>query len=79
MRKKLHGILAEILDMNLSEINDVTGVDNCENWDSISLLMIVSGVEEAFEISFEPEEIESITNVHIIATLINKKSASLPG
>ena len=76
MKEKLHTLLAEILEMESSEIDNSTGVGNCDNWDSISLLMIVSELEEAFKISFEPEEIESITDVKIITNLINKKLAN---
>jgi acyl carrier protein len=76
MKEKLYNLLAEILEMESSEIDNSTGVGNCDNWDSISLLMIVSELEEAFEISFEPNEIESITNVEIITNLINKKRSN---
>ena len=49
MKEKLYNLLAEILEMESSEIDNSTGLGNCDNWDSISLLMIVSELEEAFE------------------------------
>ena len=73
MKEKLYNLLAEILEMESSEIDNSTGIETRDNWDSISLLMIVSEVEEIYKISLEPEEIESITNVEIITDLINKK------
>ena len=73
MKEKLYNLLAEILEMESSEIDNSTGIETCDNWDSISLLMIVSEVEEIYKISLEPEEIESIINVKIITDLINKK------
>lgn len=73
MKEKLYNLLADILEIESSEIDDSTGLENCDNWDSVSLLMIVSEIEEVFKISFEPNEIESIINVKTITDLINKK------
>jgi len=73
MKEKLYKLLSEILEIDSSKIDNSTGIETCDNWDSISLLMIVSEVEEIYKISLEPKEIESITNVEIITDLINKK------
>lgn len=71
MKKKLFLIVASNLEIPLSDVNMKLSKHDCDNWDSIALLSIVSEVEQEFAIEFTPDQIQSISNVEDIYNLIN--------
>ena len=45
------------------EVNDETNQQNCEMWDSLHHLNLVVELEMEFDVSFEPEEIGTMTSL----------------
>ncbi|MEI6614526.1 MAG: acyl carrier protein [Chrysiogenales bacterium] len=73
MEEKIRAILAGILEIDASEIHDDFGPDNCQNWDSLGNLRIITSLEQSFQIKFSWPEISSITNFAAIRDLLNRR------
>ena len=61
--------------MEKSEVNENSTVGDFPAWDSVGHLSILSSVEEAFDISFEPEEMMEMEDVKDIVEAVNAKLA----
>ena len=71
MNKKLYQVIARILDVPVSEINDESSPETIENWDSFNSLMLADELESEFNISFTLEEIIDSPNVTAIKTVFS--------
>ena len=52
MSNDLYKILAKTFSISESEINDESGPENIESWDSLNGLVLVDEIENAFNIKF---------------------------
>ena len=68
-------IVASTCSVEKSEVNENSTVGDFPQWDSVGHLSILSQVEEAFDISFEPEEMMEMEDVKDIAEAVNAKLA----
>lgn len=41
---------------DVSDLNNTCTQETCENWDSLHHLMLISELEDAFGVEFDPEE-----------------------
>lgn len=73
---KLLDILSRVLQLEREEINDDIKRKDFEPWDSMAHLMLVSEIENEFEIFFEDEEVVDIWTVGDIKNLLKQKLAS---
>lgn len=73
--EKVIEIVAETCDVEKSEVNENSTVGDFPAWDSMGHLSILSSVEEAFDISFEPEEMMEMEDVKDIVEAVNAKLA----
>ena len=73
--EKVIEIVATTCDVDKSEVNENSTVGDFPAWDSVGHLSILSGVEETFDISFEPEEMMEIEDVKDIVEAVNAKLA----
>ena len=71
MEEKVFKILKDVLEMD--EVSMNTSQDNCENWNSLRHLNLVSELEDEFDVEFEPEEIAEMHSVNSIIEMIKKK------
>ncbi len=62
--KIISGVLETKIDANASQTT-------CERWDSLQHLNIIVALEEAFDLSFEPEDIAIMKSVEAIKNVIN--------
>lgn len=72
---KIIGIVAETCEVEKSKVNGDSAVGDFPAWDSMGHLSILSNVEEAFNISFEPEEMMELEDVNDIVKAVNEKIA----
>lgn len=70
MKEKIKKIAAEVFEV---QVNDDTDQNNCENWDSLRHLNFIIELETAFDVSFEPEEIASMTSLFIVESIVQEK------
>tara|TARA_B110000495_G_C22682331_1_gene402664 strand:+ start:385 stop:624 length:240 start_codon:yes stop_codon:yes gene_type:complete len=66
MSEKLYKLIAKILDVPVSDMNDESSPETLENWDSFNSLVIADELESEFNISFSLEEIIDSANVSAI-------------
>ncbi len=71
MEEKVIEILREVMDD--AAINAASNQDNTENWDSMHQLLLVAELEDAFDLSLEPEEIAEMRSVADILRILNSK------
>lgn len=72
MKNIIEKVLSNNLVINIEDINDSTTINNCDNWDSMKTLFIVSDLESEFQIQFEPEQIERMKSFKIICKIIDE-------
>lgn len=73
--EKVIEIVATTCDVEKSEVNENSTVGDFPAWDSMGHLSILSNVEEAFDISFEPEEMMEMEDVNDIVEAVEEKTA----
>ena len=77
MREKLYKVIAKILDVPISEINDESSPETIENWDSFNSLVLADELESEFNVSFSLEEIIDSANVSAIKKHLKNHGVSL--
>ena len=63
MSNKLYSIISKVMNVPESEINDQSGPETVEAWDSLNLYMLIDDIETEFNVKFTLEEILEIKNV----------------
>lgn len=71
MEDKIIEILKNVLETE--NVNSYSNQDNTENWDSLHQLNLVVELEDAFDVSLEPEDIAEMKSVKAIERIINSK------
>ena len=73
VEEKVKEIVAQVGDVNVSEVTLQSAVGDFPQWDSMGQMAILQQVEEAFNISFEPEEMMDIEDVKDIIVAVESK------
>ena len=63
MSNELYKIISKVLLISESEINDESGPENIEAWDSFNGLVLVDELENHFNVKFTISEIIDVKNV----------------
>lgn len=71
MEEKVLEILRELFEDDT--INTSCSQKNCDKWDSMNQLNLVLELEDAFDISLEPEEIGIMVDFDSIVKLVKEK------
>ena len=58
--KKIEKIFSEVLEIDRIDSN--LSLNSTENWDSLNHLILISRIEDEFQITFTPEEIENLNS-----------------
>ena len=66
MSQKLYSIISEVMSIPISEINDFSGPENIELWDSFNGLVLVDELENYFQVKFTLDE---VLDVKIVADI----------
>ncbi len=71
---KLNEVFEDILDLDETpNLTDATSANDIEEWDSLSHVQLVVGVEKAFKVKFTSQEILKWNNVgEMVDTIISK-------
>lgn len=65
-------IVAGILQIPVEQLDVNANMNDVENWDSLRNLVILSTLEEHFEIQFPDDDIFDLTNVQALANEVEK-------
>ena len=71
MEEKILDLLKETFE--LDTVDKTISQQNCETWDSMGQLNLVADLEDAFDISLEPEEIGEMKNFDDIVRILKSK------
>jgi len=55
--EKYNAVFVETFAVEADKLNDDFSVETVDNWDSVLQLSLVTAVEDAFDVMFEPEDI----------------------
>lgn len=70
---KLRNLLVEILLIDDNQYRDENGPDTIETWDSLAMVRIAVGVEEAFGYKMTPEEMVSLDSIGEIKAILRSQ------
>lgn len=70
---KVREIVAQVSGVEISEVTLQSAVGDFPQWDSMGQMAVLQQVEEAFDISFEPEEMMDMEDVKDIIAAVEIK------
>jgi acyl carrier protein len=73
IKKQVNDIFKDVLDNDAIVIQDSTTADDIEEWDSLSHIQLIVGIEKHFKIRFTTAEVTSYKNVGEMIDGIAKK------
>lgn len=73
--EKLTAIFHEIFNDNSIVLCDGMTAADVENWDSLTHMLMITKVEEKFEVKFKLKELNKMKNVGDIVSLLEEKTA----
>jgi acyl carrier protein len=65
---------ADVLQVAPEKITEESTPQEIEGWDSVQHLSLILALETQFNVEFEPEEIEQMTSIGKIASLVEAKA-----
>ena len=63
MSEKLYGIIARVMDVSITEINDNPSPETIPNWDSFNSYILLDELETEFKTEFTIDEVTETKNV----------------
>lgn len=75
MKDRIIDLMAGILKVETSVLDDDLEIGDIQEWDSMHHMMIITGIEKEFGIKFQREELIDLETVADIVTLVEGKMA----
>ena len=72
LNNKIFEIVANVCEVEVASITETSTIGDFPQWDSVGHLTILTNIEEAFDITFEPEEMMDIEDVNDIIEEIGR-------
>ena len=63
MARTIYEIISKIMNVPITELNDNSGPETIERWDSYNGLLLVDELESEFNISFSLEEMSDTNSI----------------
>lgn len=73
VKEKVFEIVANILEIEVSEVTLESTVGDFPSWDSLGQLNILQSVQDEFDVEFEPEEMMDIEDISDIIKAVESK------
>ena len=74
IREKLTQIFRDVFDDETIEIRDTLTANDVASWDSLTHINMIVAVEKAFQIKLTTKEVQSLSNVGELLSLIQRKA-----
>ena len=75
MKTKILKIMSEVFEMDTHDFPSIVNQEEIDVWDSLRHLNLIVELEEAFEVSYDPEEISQMTSLDKILEVTNSKKS----
>ena len=63
MSEKLYGIIARVMDVSITEVNDNSSPETIPSWDSFNSYILLDELETEFKTEFTIDEVTETKNV----------------
>ncbi|WP_298074933.1 acyl carrier protein [uncultured Bacteroides sp.] len=73
VKEKIIGIIADTLEIGVSEINDNSSIGDFPAWDSLGHMNLLQNIQDEFDIELDPEEIIELEDVRDIVKAVEAK------
>ncbi len=70
--QKIKEVLAKVLGLDVSVIEDDATADGMEEWDSLRHLNLVLALEQTFNVEFEEEEVVEMLSIPLIRAVLEE-------
>jgi acyl carrier protein len=70
---RVRTIAADVFGVPATEITPQSAPETVANWDSVQHLNLLLALEEAFDVQFEPEEMDAMHDVEQILAVLDAK------
>ncbi|MDC0168847.1 acyl carrier protein [Candidatus Nitrosopelagicus sp.] len=77
MTDNVHAIVAKVFSISETDVNDESGPENIESWDSFNGLILVDELENNFKIKFSISEITDVKTVADIKRHLKNHNVSV--
>ena len=77
MSNSLLDIVANIMEVEASQIDDDSGPETIENWDSFRGLILFEELESKFNVKFTLNELLNVKKIKDIKNILSVRGASL--
>lgn len=71
--ERVRGIAGDILEIPAAKFDPNCSTENVANWDSVHHLDLVLALEQEFGLQFEPEEIDQMSSMGQILSILERK------
>ncbi len=68
-------VLADVLALDVSEVDETTSKETVEAWTSLNNLSVVMALEEEFGVSFSDNETDGMVNFTSVVAAVSRKLA----
>lgn len=68
--EKLNGVFRDVFDDEAIVVNEETTAKDISGWDSLTHIMLLSSVEDEFDIHFNMKEVQGLKDVGTLVDLI---------
>ena len=76
MSSNLLDIVANVMEVQVSQIDDESGPETIENWDSFRKLILFEELESKFNVKFTLNELLNIKKIKDIKNILSVRGAS---
>lgn len=70
---RVRGVATHVFQVPEESLSSSSSPDTIDTWDSIQHLNLVLALEQEFGIQFDPEQIEEMLSLELIALLVEEK------
>lgn len=69
---KLKQVMALVLNIDTSSINEASSMDNIKTWDSLGHMNLILALEDEFKVTIPDEDAGNITSFKLIKVVLNE-------
>jgi len=70
-------VMASVLEIDTTEINDDSSMDTIANWDSLRQMNLVLALEDSFAVSIPDDDVANATSYKLLLLVLDEQLGSL--